>query len=250
MSAAPIDLPSNAPADVERRPDAIWVPGTEFLVPSFYDARWHNQHLGDAVTQNGAPIVVNNETLTIGLIPPWRRYAVQPGSAELVSQDDFARAKRMADIEYVYEKSGGKSSLAFPEQEPIPNVREFVSWKRHPGEPERLIPLGTSHERQPAKLSERLYDKMSQRLISFNELPQATQAQVIAEIQSAGGDVTPPAEPAPPLEPASQQAVKRMMAATAAPCGREAKSKAGALAHSRSCPDCQAVMANGPEEAA
>jgi hypothetical protein len=249
MSAAPIDLPINAPADVQRRADPVWVQGTEYLVPSFYDGRWHNQHFDAVVTVGGRPVERNGEVMTVGMVPPWRRYALDPGSAEALPQDVFARAKRSADEEYVLERSGGKSNLAFPEQEPIPSVLEFLSWKRHPLEPEKVIPLGVSHERQQIRRGNHFYDPISKQLVSWDSLPTDKQAKIVAALMADGGDTTPPPPPVAAVEPAAQKAVKRVLAAASAPCGREFKSLAGAKAHGRNCPDCQNVE-NPPEVSA
>jgi hypothetical protein len=249
MSAAPIDLPVNAPSDVQRRPDPVWVQGTEYLVPSFYDGRWHNAHFDAVVTVNGLPIERNGEVMTVGMVPPWRRYALDPGSAEALPQGDFERAKTNADQEYVLTKSGGKSNLAFPEKEPFPNVLEFLSWKRHPLEPEKLIPLGVSHERQQIRKGNHFYDPMQQKLVAWDSIPTDKQAKIVAALMDQGADVTPPAEEPAPLEPAKQAAVRRVLAAASAPCGREFKSLAGAKAHGRNCPDCQNVE-NPPEVSA
>jgi hypothetical protein len=249
MSAAPIDLPRNAPADVERRPDPVWVPGTEYLVPSFYDGRWHNANFDAVVTVGGKPIERNGEFMTVGMVPPWRRYALDPGSAEALPQDVFERAKRNADEEYVLTKSGGTSMLNFPEKEPLPNVTEFLSWKRHPNEPEKLIPLGVSHERQQIRRGNHFYDPISKQLVSWDSLPTDKQAKIVAALMADGGDVSEPAPPPKAIEPAAQQAVKRAMAAVAAPCGKELKSKAGAMAHERNCPDCKAANEPGDEAA-
>jgi hypothetical protein len=249
MSASPFDSPINAPADVARRPDPVWVQGTDYLIPSFYDGRWHNAHFDAVVTVNGQPIERNGEIMTVGMVPPWRRYALDPASAEALPQHEFERAKTNADQEYVLTKSGGKSNLAFPEKEPLPNVLEFLSWKRHPLEAEKLIPLGVSHERQQIRKGNHFYDPIQQKLVSWDSLPTDKQAKVVAALMEQGGDVAPPPEPAAPIEPAKQAAVKRTLAMAAAPCGRELKSKAGALAHARNCPDCHAAQ-NPPEVSA
>jgi hypothetical protein len=246
--AIPRDIQINAPADVERRPDPVFIEGTAYMVPSFYDARWHNRNLTKPVTIGGEPLIANGEVQTVGGVPPWRRYALQPDSGEVVSQEDFARMKRLADIEYVYEKSGHRNTLGFPEQEPIPNVREFVAWKRHPNEPEKLIPLGVSHERQRIRRGNHFYDPISQQLVSWDSLPTDKQAKVIAALIDKGGETEAPPAPVRAVEPEEQKVVKKyMLEPSAAPCGQEAKSKAGAMAHSRKCPKCQEIMTGAAE---
>lgn len=165
MSAAPL-APDLQGTGLDTGPAPVWIVEDRetfkkrvHLVHPDYLRRAHTAaDLSAIVTQDGEPITQAGETLTIGLVPPWRRYAIGPvvgGRAELLRQDEFERENAKVYID----------SFRFRRERPddeklraVPNVREFVSWKIDLQNPGRICPLGTHMEKQEPIRGAQAYD--------------------------------------------------------------------------------------------
>lgn len=157
-------IPDLQGTGLDAGPRPVWIKKHEsdkapHLVHPRYLMRAHTrEELAAVVTQNGVPIEQNGETLTIGIVPAWCRYAIGPvvgGKAELLSQDDFTREHEivyMASFQLLGQRPDDKDKRY------IPNVRAFVSVKADPFRPGRTCPLGTHLAKESPKEGKLVYD--------------------------------------------------------------------------------------------
>lgn len=207
-------------------PRPVWIQGASKKAFHFVDPRYlaraHTAaEMSAVVTFHGEPITQGGETLTVGLVPPWRRYAVGPvvdGKAELLSQDDFAREDR-AVYENSFRYRGER--VDDPDKRFIPSVRTFVMVKRDHMNPGRICPLGTHIGPQEVVKGAKAYDPANDRMVdrqvneaeerlrSEIESKDARLAALEAQVQALVGKKPAPAEDEPEM--------------VMARCGREVK---------------------------
>ncbi len=253
MSAAPVQ--SNVPADLRQDSQPVYIAERDAIIPRFYQASMHDAHLDAKVSHLGMPVVENGETLTIGMIPHERRWAVGPvedGWAATIDQKQFDELCILWKQQEVQFKSQGKEVLDFPHLEARPNVRDFVAVKVHRTDPKRLIRLGMPSERQVVRQGTHVYDpdtdqQMTREAWAEREKAKlggkATEAQSqnarIAELEAKIASLTggAPVKSVSMMTPAEAAAV----VANTAPCGKEVKNLG---AHKRFCkkPECQPML--------
>jgi hypothetical protein len=253
MSAS---VQSNVPAELRQEAQAHYIKERDSIIPRFYNASMHDAHLDAKVVYDGMPIVQGGETLTIGLVPPERRWAigeVQDGWAACINQQKFDELCKLWKQQEIQFKSQGTEVLDFPDLEPRPNVRDFVAWKVHKTDPSRLIRLGMPHERQVVRQGTHVYDPETDTQMTRDEWAarekarlggKATDAQAtnarIAELEAKLAALTATPE-APILTVTSLK--KAAVETEAAPCGKQVqKNRVGA--HKRFCkkPECQPMI--------
>lgn len=245
MSAAPVQ--SNVPSDIRQDAQPYYIQERDAIIPRFYQASLHEGKYDAKVTYDGMPIVIGGETLTIGLVPPERRWAigeVEDGWAKCIDQRTFDELCLLWKQQEVSFKSQGKEVLDFPHLEPRPNVRDFVSWKVHKTDPTRLIRLGMPHERQVVRQGTHVYDPETDAQMTREEWAAREKAKMakpsadaerIAALEAMVERLTGGALMAAPSGPAP--AVKVVNKETA-PCGKEVQRLD---AHMRFCkkPGCR-----------
>jgi hypothetical protein len=167
MSAVAPDLAGTG-LDLDIRP--VWIEGASpkqrFLVHPNYLRNAHTKaDMSAVVTFHGEPISQMGETLTIGLIPPWRRFAVGPvidGKAEVLTQQEFERMDEFLYLES-FRLRGERPddhSKRF-----VPNVVNFVKVKLDPMQKGRICPLGTNTVPQKPIIAEKAYDAALDRMV-------------------------------------------------------------------------------------
>jgi hypothetical protein len=261
MSAAP-----NVPSDLRQATQAHYIAERDAIIPRFYDASLHEGQYSAVVVYDGVPIAQAGEVLTIGLVPPERRWAIGPvtdGYASCIDQKHFDELCILWKQEEIQFKSQGKEVLDFPLLEARPNVRNFVAWKIHKTDPSRLIPLGMPSERQVVRQGTHVYDPETDSQMTREEWAARQQAKLGAKVDASAAQeariaeleaklvaltatVPPSAPPAP--EPASVQAKARLAPEMeSAPCGKSVQ-KGRVKPHMRFCkkPECHPE----PEQAA
>jgi hypothetical protein len=158
-------IPDLQGTGLDTGPQPVWIKTSakvSVLVHPSYLMRAHTKEdLTAVVTQFGVPIVQSGETLTVGLVPPWHRFAVGPvidGKAEILSQDDFVREDERNYVDTFRFKG---ERIDDKDKRYIPNVRAFVSQKidtRASGGYPRLCPLGTHMLAEKPKAGAVVYD--------------------------------------------------------------------------------------------
>lgn len=252
MSAAPIQ--SNVPADMRQDSQPYYIPERDAIIPRFYQASQHDGQLDAKVAYDGMPIVMGGETLTLGLVPPERRWAIGPaqdGWAHCLDQKQFDELCILWKQQEISFKSQGKEVLDFPHLEPRPNVRDFVAWKVHATDPTKLIRLGMPHQRQVVRQGTHVYDPETDTQMTRDEWAAREKAKMakpsadaerIAALEAKIAELTGGASvKALEIKPAAKVAHKEL-----APCGKEVQRLD---AHMRFCkkPECRPAQ---PEDAA
>lgn len=169
MAAATM-IPDLSGTGIQAELRPVWIQGASkkqnHLVHPMYLARAHTApEMAAVVTQNGDAIVQGGETLTVGLVPPWRRYAIGPvvnGRAELFPQPEFERLEERIYLDTFRFLGASPDDHA---KRPIPNVRTFVSWKIDPMNAGRICPLGTYTAPQKAIIAPVAYDALNDRMV-------------------------------------------------------------------------------------
>jgi hypothetical protein len=167
MSASAPDLAGTG-LDLDIRP--VWIEGAsskqKFLVHPNYLRNAHTKaDMSAVVTFHGEPIAQSGETLTVGLVPPWRRFAVGPvqdGKAEVLPQQEFERLDEFLYMES-FRLRGERPddhSKRF-----VPNVVNFVKVKIDPMQKGRICPLGTHTTPQKAIVTDKAYDSKLDRMV-------------------------------------------------------------------------------------
>lgn len=115
-----------------------------YVFPSYRKRMESGEHAEDGalVTSGGKPIVRNNETLLLGMVPLERRYAIGPvenGKAEVLPQHIFADEHEKM---YVAEFALKNQPPDNPKLRYVPSVVNFVAWKIDPTDPSRIAQLG------------------------------------------------------------------------------------------------------------
>jgi hypothetical protein len=244
MSAS---VQSNVPAELRQEAQAHYIKERDSIIPRFYNASMHDAHLDAKVVYDGMPIVQGGETLTIGLVPPERRWAigeVQDGWAACINQQKFDELCKLWKQQEIQFKSQGTEVLDFPDLEPRPNVRDFVAWKVHKTDPSRLIRLGMPHERQVVRQGTHVYDPETDTQMTRDEWAAREKDRLGGKANDARAMEARIAELEARLAQAGS-ASPVVLALVDSPaetfptrCGRGAKSKAGAAAHERACKKC------------
>lgn len=168
MAASQMPDLSGTGIQAELRP--VWIQGASkkqnHLVHPLYLANAHTKDEMDAVVvEDGRPVVQGGETLTVGLVPPWRRYAIKRadgGRAELLPQPDFERLEERVYLDTFRFLGASPDDHS---KRPVPNVRTFVSWKIDPMNAGRICPLGTYTKPQTAIIPEKAYDAVNDRMV-------------------------------------------------------------------------------------
>jgi hypothetical protein len=225
MSAAQV-IPDLGGTGLDADVKPVWVtegPKRVHLVHPEYLKRAHTAaDLAAVVTQNGEPIVQSGETLTVGLVPPWRRYAIGPvldGKAEVLAQHVFEAEHRR-----VYEDSFRfrGERLDDPDKRYVPAVREFVSWKKDVRNEGRLCPLGTHMEKQEPKRGAVAYDPAKDEFTDprVDAVRQTMEAQ-LAEERRRREELEAKVNALVGRAPAKPPKPKREREMVTAPCGKE-----------------------------
>lgn len=233
-------IPDLEGTGLETGPKPVWIqegPKRVHLVHPDYLKRAHTaSDMNAVVTFGGQPIRANGEVLTIGMMLPWRRYAVGPvvnGEAEVLPQHDFEREHEKVYIDSFRFRG---ERVDDPKVRPIPSVREFVAWKKDPRFPGRICPLGTYTEKQePIKgaqaydpLKDEMYDKRAADVQSAIDAQLAEKDKQLAALEAkvnllAGMVQDKPSKP------------KKEVEQVTAPCGTWTGAANRLHAHQRFC---------------
>lgn len=234
----------SAPIGTIRQVEPFPIHERDTLVPSFYrdesgEQRDHDAHPDAIVTFEGIPISVNGETLTIGLMPPERRFAVQRTgqdglTAEVYPQDVFANRHRMWWEQELLFKNSRPTD---PTKWPVPHVRNFVAFKIR-GHDQALWPLGMPCERELPKQSQQVYDAKADRMMSRQEWEQS-----VEDLKAKHDELEKTLEKrlANAKDRADTLAAVDAAKSFSAPCGATIKAEAYLPQHRRFCkqPECQ-----------
>lgn len=230
------------PGGVAGQKQWIPVPERRVIIPDFYQAMIgnHNANLDAVVTYQGLAIQQGGETLTIGLVPPERRWAIgeaKDGRAEVLPQHVFENDHLTWWTQEFIAKGDTPDDHT---RRYIPHVREFVSHKVDPANTSRLVPLGTDFSPGEPKRPEKYYRQSSDSMVdaevwdreNHEQEEKISRLEALVEKLLAEKDAAPEVAVAPPPEPTK----------TAAPCGKEVQ-RVGP--HMRWCKQPECVAARG-----
>lgn len=229
--------------------------GRDAYIPAFSPS-WKDEHMGIDITQNGKPL-----GFTLGQMLPERRWCVQE-TGELMDQRDFEslyqqfasytvvggklvnvpaangyfdvklipvpRIERFACAQFDYD--GREVKIGFDPNKPPAKSEAPVVLRDHRG---YEVAPQNPNDTKVARLTV-LADLKNKGLISDEALA-SEMGSILLEPQPAAAPAVPEGFAPAPVEAEPEATVHT------APCGFQARSKAGAAAHARNCADCKAT---------
>lgn len=147
---------------------AVPVPERGTHIPAFYVRNPH--HDPDLVVkQAGLPLLgVDREPFTIAQVAPERRWAVLT-DGNLMDQQQFTVIKQQTIYEF-YEmmRANGHPDAKYEgkiNNEPIPDVSDFVSWRIDPNDNTKLLMMGYDEDATNGARSEHFHDTKGDQII-------------------------------------------------------------------------------------